>query len=238
MLENLKKEVYEANMLLPKHGLITFTWGNVSAIDREKGLVVIKPSGVEYEKMKYEDMVVVDLDGNVVEGNLKPSSDTPTHIKLYKEFKDISGVVHTHSRWATIFAQAGRGINPYGTTQADYFYGIIPCTRDMSTEEIKGEYEYNTGSVIVETFKDIDPNKMPAVLVKNHGPFTWGKSALDAVHNAVVLEEVAMMAFNTELLNIHNTTNMPGELLDKHFLRKHGPGAYYGQSSKSVLAND
>lgn len=239
MLEKLKKEVYEANMLLPKHGLITFTWGNVSAIDREKGLVVIKPSGVEYEKMKYEDMVVVDLNGNVVEGNLKPSSDTPTHIKLYKEFKDIGGVVHTHSRWATIFAQAGKGINPYGTTQADYFYGTIPCTRDMSITEIKGEYEYNTGNVIVETFKDIDPNKMPAVLVKNHGPFTWGKNAIDAVHNAVVLEEVAMMAFNTELLNIYHITNMPSELLDKHFLRKHGPGAYYGQNSKEcVLAND
>ena len=239
MLENLKKEVYEANMLLPKHGLITFTWGNVSAIDRERGLVVIKPSGVDYDKMKSEDMVVVDLDGNVVEGNLKPSSDTPTHLKLYKEFKDIGGVVHTHSRWATIFAQAGKGINPYGTTQADYFYGTIPCTRDMSIEEIKGEYEYNTGSVIVETFKDIDPNKMPAVLVKNHGPFTWGKDAVDAVHNAVVLEEVAMMAFNTELLNIHNTTNMPSELLDKHFLRKHGPDAYYGQNSKEfALANE
>lgn len=229
MLENLKREVYEANMLLPKHGLITFTWGNVSAIDREKGLVVIKPSGVEYDKMKVDDMVVVDLDGNVVEGNLKPSSDTPTHLKLYKEFKDIGGVVHTHSRWATVFAQAGKGINPYGTTQADYFYGKIPCTRDMDEQEIQKEYEYNTGLVIVETFENIDPNKMPAVLVKNHGPFTWGKDALDAVHNAVVLEEVAMMAFNTEILNNYNTKNMPDELLDKHFLRKHGPGAYYGQ---------
>lgn len=229
MLENLKREVYEANMLLPKHGLITFTWGNVSAIDREKGLVVIKPSGVEYDKMKADDMVVVDLDGNVVEENLKPSSDTPTHLKLYKEFKDIGGVVHTHSRWATVFAQAGKGINPYGTTQADYFYGKIPCTRDMNEQEIQKEYEYNTGLVIVETFENIDPNKMPAVLVKNHGPFTWGKDALDAVHNAVVLEEVAMMAFNTEILNNYNTKNMPNELLDKHFLRKHGPGAYYGQ---------
>ena len=229
MLENLKREVYEANMLLPKHGLITFTWGNVSAIDREKGLVVIKPSGVEYDKMKADDMVVVDLDGNVVQGSLKPSSDTPTHLKLYKEFKDIGGVVHTHSRWATIFAQAGKGINPYGTTQADYFYGKIPCTRDMNEQEIQKEYEYNTSLVIVETFENIDPNKMPAVLVKNHGPFTWGKDALDAVHNAVVLEEVAMMAFNTEILNNYNTKNMPNELLDKHFLRKHGPGAYYGQ---------
>lgn len=229
MLENLKREVYEANMLLPKHGLITFTWGNVSAIDREKGLVVIKPSGVEYDKMKADDMVVVDLDGNVVQGSLKPSSDTPTHLKLYKEFKDIGGVVHTHSRWATIFAQAGKGINPYGTTQADYFYGKIPCTRDMNEQEIQKEYEYNTGLVIVETFENIDPNKMPAVLVKNHGPFTWGKDALDAVHNAVVLEEVAMMAFNTEILNNYNTKNMPNELLDKHFFRKHGPGAYYGQ---------
>ena len=239
MLDNLKQKVYEANMLLPKYGLITFTWGNVSAIDRENGLVVIKPSGVEYEKMKPEDMVVVDLDGNIVEGNLKPSSDTPTHLKLYKEFEDIGGVVHTHSRWATVFSQAGRGINPYGTTQADYFYGTIPCTRDMTTTEIQENYEYNTGSVIVETFKDIDPNKMPAILVKNHGPFTWGTDALDAVHNAVVLEEVAMMAFNTELLNNHNSKNMPSELLDKHFLRKHGPGAYYGQDSKELaLSND
>lgn len=236
MLENLKKEVYEANMLLPKYGLITFTWGNVSAIDREQGLIVIKPSGVEYDKMTPDDMVVVDLDGNVVEGNLNPSSDTPTHIKLYKEFKNIGGVVHTHSRWATIFSQAGKSINPYGTTQADYFYGKIPCTRDMKSEEIEIDYEYNTGEVIVETFNNIDEDRVPAVLVKNHGPFTWGKNAADAVHNAVVLEEVAMMAFNTELLNNNKAENMPDELLDKHFLRKHGPGAYYGQAKEKVVA--
>lgn len=238
MLENLKKEVYEANMLLPKHGLITFTWGNVSAIDRETGLVVIKPSGVEYENMTPDDMVVVDFEGNIVEGDLKPSSDTATHLKLYKEFSNIGGVVHTHSRWATIFAQSGKGINPYGTTQADYFYGKIPCTRDMNCDEIQGEYEYNTGSVIVETFEELDPSKMPAVLVKNHGPFTWGKNAMDAVHNAVVLEEVAMMAFNTELLNNHINKDMSNELLDKHFLRKHGPGAYYGQEKSEVATSN
>ncbi|GAA0077180.1 L-ribulose-5-phosphate 4-epimerase [Clostridium sp. CTA-5] len=229
MLENLKKEVYEANMLLPKYNLVTFTWGNVSAIDREKGLIVIKPSGVEYDKMSPEDMVVVDLDGNVVEGKYKPSSDTPTHVKLYNDFKEIGGIVHTHSRWATIFAQAGRGINPYGTTQADYFYDEIPCTRDMTAEEIKGSYEYNTGGVIVDTFKHINPEHVPAVLVKNHGPFTWGKDAMEAVHNAVVLEEVAMMAWNTEVLANQNIKSMPKDLMDKHFMRKHGPNAYYGQ---------
>ncbi|MBP2630328.1 MAG: araD [Firmicutes bacterium] len=229
MLEELKQKVYEANMLLPKYGLITFTWGNVSAIDRESGLFVIKPSGVEYEKMTVGDMVVVDLKGNVVEGKLKPSSDTPTHLKLYQEFKNIGGVVHTHSRWATIFAQGGLAINAYGTTQADYFYGAIPCTADMTKEAIENEYEYNTGSIIVDTFKEINPDHMPAVLVKNHGPFTWGKDAFEAVHNAVVLEEVAMMAFNTELLRKENVDVMPQVLLDKHFLRKHGPNAYYGQ---------
>ena len=233
MLENLKKEVYEANMLLPQHGLVTFTWGNVSAIDRNRGLVVIKPSGLRYDKMQPDDMVVVDLEGNVIEGFLKPSSDTPTHLKLYKEFENIGGVVHTHSRWATIFAQAGKGINPYGTTQADYFYGKVPCTRDMNTDEIGGNYEYNTGSVIVETFKDLDPDNMPAVLVKNHGPFTWGEDASDAVHNAVVLEEIAMMAFNTELLNNHKVEDMSDELLNKHFFRKHGAGAYYGQAKEA-----
>lgn len=229
MLEELKQKVYEANMLLPKYGLITFTWGNVSAIDRKLGLFVIKPSGVEYEKMTVEDMVVVDLKGNVVEGILKPSSDTPTHLKLYQEFKNIGGVVHTHSRWATIFAQAGHAINAYGTTQADYFYGAIPCTKDMAKTAIENEYEYNTGSIIIDAFKEINPDHMPAVLVKNHGPFTWGKDAFEAVHNAVVLEEVAMMAFNTELLRKENVKAMPQVLLDKHFLRKHGPNAYYGQ---------
>ncbi|MPQ44262.1 L-ribulose-5-phosphate 4-epimerase [Clostridium tarantellae] len=229
MLEKLKQEVYEANMLLPKYNLVTFTWGNVSGIDRESSLVVIKPSGVEYDKMTPQDMVVVDLEGNVVEGDLNPSSDTPTHLKLYKEFKNIGGVVHTHSRWATIFAQAGRGINAYGTTQADYFYGEVPCTRDMNKEEIEKDYEYNTGSVIVETFKELEADSMPAVLVKNHGPFTWGKDPFDAVHNAVVLEEVAMMAFNTEVLSRAKEI-MPDTLLNKHFMRKHGPNAYYGQN--------
>lgn len=226
MLEDLKKEVYQANMLLPKYKLITFTWGNVSAIDREKGLIVIKPSGVEYDKMTYDDMVVVDLDGKIVEGRYKPSSDTATHIKLYKEFKNIGAVVHTHSRWATIFSQAGKSLNAYGTTQADYFYGNVPCTRDMTDDEINGEYELNTGSVIVESFKSINPDYMPGVLVKNHGPFTWGKNANDAVHNSVVLEETAMMAFYTESLG---AKPMPETLLNKHFMRKHGANAYYGQ---------
>lgn len=228
MLEELKQKVYEANMLLPKYNLITFTWGNVSGIDREKGLVVIKPSGVEYDIMKPEDMVVVDLKGNKVEGDLNPSSDTPTHIRLYNESEKIGGIVHTHSRWATVFSQAGRGISPYGTTQADYFYGEIPCTRDMTKEEIEGEYEYNTGEVIVERFKDLNYENMPAVLVKNHGPFTWGKDPFDAVHNAVVLEEVAMMASMTEMLSV-GVKPMPNILLDKHFMRKHGANAYYGQ---------
>lgn len=229
MLEQLKKEVYEANMLLPKYNLVTFTWGNVSGIDREKGLVVIKPSGVEYDIMSPEDMVVVDLDGNVVEGKYKPSSDTPTHVRLYKEFKEIGGVVHTHSRWATIFSQSGRGIKPYGTTQADYFYGEVPCTRDMTREEIESNYEYNTGEVIVDRFKELNPEYVPGVLVKNHGPFTWGKNPHDAVHNAVVLEEIAMMAWNTEVLTRYEVNAMPDELKNKHFMRKHGPNAYYGQ---------
>ena len=231
MLEELKKKVYEANMLLPKHGLITFTWGNVSGIDREKGLFVIKPSGVEYDVMRPEDMVVVDLDGNKIEGDLNPSSDTETHRFLYKEFKNIGGIVHTHSRWATTFAQAGQGVRAYGTTQADYFYGEIPCTRDMTPEEINGPYELNTGVVIAERFKDLNPDYIPAVLVKNHGPCTWGTDPYNAVHNAVVLEEIAMMAFHTQMLT-GNREPMPQVLMDRHFLRKHGPNAYYGQKKK------
>ncbi len=231
MLEQLKQSVYEANMLLPKYGLITFTWGNVSGIDREKGLVVIKPSGVEYDSMSADDMVVVDLDGKVVEGHYKPSSDTPTHVALYKAFPNIGGVVHTHSRWATTFAQSGLGIPAFGTTHADYFYGEIPCTRYMTPEEIKGEYELETGNVIIETFNErkINPDDVPGVLVRSHGPFTWGKDAHEAVHNAVVLEEVAKMAFRTELIN-PDVKPAPQELQDKHYLRKHGANAYYGQN--------
>ncbi len=203
MLEMLKKEVFEANLMLPKYGLVTFTWGNVSAIDRKSGLMVIKPSGVEYDTMTADDMVVVNIEnGEVVEGRWKPSSDTPTHIELYREFEEIGGIVHTHSRWATSFAQAGEGIAPLGTTHADYFYGEIPCTRAMTPEEINGEYEKETGSVIIETFKDINPVSIPAVLVKNHGPFAWGKDAAEAVHNAVVLEEVAFMNCNAMTLKM------------------------------------
>lgn len=229
MLEALKKEVYEANMALPRYGLITFTWGNVSGIDREKGLIVIKPSGVPYEELTVEDMVVIDLEGNKVEGELNPSSDTDTHLELYRNFPDLGGIVHTHSKWATIWAQAGRGIPAYGTTHADYFYGEIPCTRQMSKGEIEGKYELETGKVIVERFKDMNPNFVPAVLVYSHGPFTWGKDAAEAVHNAVVLEEVAMMAWHTENLSGTVTSSMDQTLLDKHFLRKHGANAYYGQ---------
>ncbi len=313
MLEALKQEVYEANLLLPKYNLVTFTWGNVSGIDRESGLVVIKPSGVEYVEMKVEDMVVVDLMGNVVEGTLKPSSDTETHLELYRHFKNIQSVVHTHSRWATIYSQAGLGITPFGTTHGDYFGGEIPCTRDMTeaeikgdyeletgkviverfeglnpdeipsvlvknhhfkniqsvvhthsrwatiysqaglgitpfgtthgdyfggeipctrdmTEaEIKGDYELETGKVIVERFEGLNPDEIPSVLVKNHGPFSWGTSPKNAVHNAVVLEEVAMMAWHTTLLS-KESKPMPEQLLNKHFYRKHGPTAYYGQT--------
>ena len=231
MLEKLKQDVLQANLLLPKHGLITFTWGNVSGIDREKGLVVIKPSGVEYDGMSAEDMVVVDLDGNRVEGKYKPSSDTPTHVALYKAFPALGGIVHTHSRWATSFAQAGKGIPAFGTTQGDYFYGEIPCTRKMTPEEIAGSYELETGNVIIETFRSrkIDPAQVPAVLVNSHGPFTWGTDAHNAVHNAVVLEEVSFMAFHAMALT-PGLPPMQQELLDKHYLRKHGPGAYYGQS--------
>lgn len=230
MLEQLKKQVYEANMLLPKYGLVTFTWGNVSAIDRQTGLVVIKPSGVPYETMTADDMVVVDLDGNIKDGRYKPSSDTPTHLVLYKAFPKCGGIVHTHSRWATSFAQAGIGIMPLGTTHGDYFYGEIPCTRKMAPEEIAGEYEKETGNVIVETFRNIDPAAVPAVLVQSHGPFVWGKDAMEAVHNAVVLEEVAFMNFHSLQLNPEQK-RMQQELLDKHYLRKHGEKAYYGQGN-------
>ena len=229
MLEQLKKEVFEANMLLPKYGLITFTWGNVSGVDRDKGLMVIKPSGVEYDTMTAEDMVVVDLKtGKKVEGDLNPSSDTDTHVALYNAFPDIKGVVHTHSRWATTFAQAGMGIPALGTTHADYFYGEIPCTRKMTPEEIGGKYELETGNVIVETFSDKQPNDIPAVLVHSHGPFTWGTDPHNAVHNAVVLEELAFMAWHNIMMN-PGINPMQQELLDKHYLRKHGANAYYGQ---------
>lgn len=229
MLEMLKQKVWEANMLLPKYGLITFTWGNVSGIDRELGLVVIKPSGVEYEKMKVEDMVVVNMAGEIIEGNLKPSSDTATHLELYQHFPDIGGIVHTHSRWATTFAQAGLGIPPLGTTHSDYFYGEIPCTRTMTAEEITGAYEKETGKVIVETFAQKDPNAIPAVVVHSHGPFTWGTDPQKAVENAVVLEECALMAWQDLLISNHAIRPIQNELLDKHYLRKHGKNAYYGQ---------
>jgi L-ribulose-5-phosphate 4-epimerase len=231
MLESLKKQVFEANMALPKYGLVTFTWGNVSGIDRESGLIVIKPSGVEYDSMKVEDMVVVDLDGNVIEGHFKPSSDTATHIELYKAFKDIGGIVHTHSRWATTFAQSGKGIPALGTTHADYFYGEIPCTRKMTKEEIEGAYEKETGTVIIECFhdKNINPNDIPGVVVYSHGPFTWGSNAQGAVHNSVVLEEVSFMAWHNLSLSGSTIPSMQQELLDKHYLRKHGKNAYYGQ---------
>ncbi len=228
MLKDLKEQVWKANMDLPKYGLVTFTWGNVSGIDRDRGLVVIKPSGVPYPDLKPEHMVVLDIEGNKVEGDLKPSSDTATHLVLYNNFKEIGGVVHTHSSWATSFAQAGRGIPALGTTHGDYFYGEIPCTRKMTKEEIEGDYEKETGNVIVETFANINPMEIPGVLVNMHGPFTWGKDAADAVHNAVVLEEVAKMAYRTYVLN-PNIGPMDQNLLDKHFLRKHGANAYYGQ---------
>lgn len=233
MLEELKQKVFEANMLLPKYGLVTFTWGNVSGIDRESGLFVIKPSGVDYETMTKDDMVVMDLNGNRVEGHYKPSSDTPTHLELYKAFPEVGGIVHTHSSYATSWAQAGRGIPCYGTTHADYMYGEIPCARCLSKEEIDGAYEENTGHLIVELFKslDKDPVAVPAVLCKNHGPFAWGKDPHEAVHNAVVLEEVAKMAYRAETINAR-IQPAPQELQDKHYFRKHGANAYYGQDTK------
>ena len=233
MLEELKQAVFEANLLLPKYDLVTFTWGNVSGVDREKGLMVITPSGVEYDTMRPEDMVVVSLKtGEKVEGDLNPSSDTDTHVVLYNAFPDIGGIVHTHSRWATTFAQAGQGIEALGTTHGDYFYGEIPCTRKMTPEEIGGKYELETGNVIVETFRDKSANDIPAVLVHSHGPFCWGTSPKNAVHNAVVLEELAFMAWHAKMLN-PALPPMQQELLDKHYLRKHGANAYYGQGKKT-----
>lgn len=229
MLKNLKKQVYQANMLLKESGLIVLTWGNVSGISREDNLFVIKPSGIPYENLTPEDMVVMDLEGNKIEGDLNPSSDTLTHLELYKNFRNIGGIAHTHSKWATMWAQAGREIEAYGTTHADHFYGKIPCTRDMTIEEIKGDYEKETGKVIVERFKDINPDHIPSVLVKSHGPFNWGKDAMDAVNNAIVLEEVALMAYGSIQLN-SNISKIDKNLLDKHFLRKHGDDAYYGQN--------
>ncbi len=228
MLESLKQAVFKANLDLPKHNLVTFTWGNVSGIDRQRGLVAIKPSGVAYDKLKASDIVIVDLEGNKVEGELNPSSDTPTHLVFYNHFKEIGGVVHTHSPWATSFAQAGKPVMAFGTTHADYYYGDIPCTRKMSREEVEGEYEKETGNVIVEAFKNIDPMQVPGVLVNMHGPFTWGTDPDNAVHNSVVLEEVAKMAYNTIQLT-PGIGQMDKTLLDKHFLRKHGANAYYGQ---------
>ena len=227
MLEDLKQKVFQANLDLVKHGLVIFTWGNVSGIDRESGLVVIKPSGVENDTMKVSDMVVVDLDGNVVEGDLRPSSDTPTHLALYKAFPEIGGVVHTHSTYATAWAQAGIDLPNIGTTHADYFHQAIPCTADMTEAEVKGEYELETGNVIIERFKGMNPVHTPGVLVKNHGPFAWGKDPHDAVHNAVVMEQVAKMASIAYSVNPNLTMNPL--LIEKHFNRKHGPNAYYGQ---------
>ncbi|MBN1499160.1 MAG: L-ribulose-5-phosphate 4-epimerase [Spirochaetes bacterium] len=231
LLKELRNEVLEANLLLPEYKLITFTWGNVSGIDRDKGMFVIKPSGIDYDGMTSEDLVVVDLEGKVVEGKYKPSADTATHLRIYQEFKETGGVVHTHSSWATSWSQSGRGIPPLGTTHADYFYDEIPCTRKMTPGEIGGEYELETGNVIVETFRkrNLDPVQIPAVLVFSHGPFCWGKNAHDAVHNAVVLEQLAEMAYVSLQLSPEQI-RIQQELLDKHFLRKHGKNAYYGQN--------
>lgn len=227
MLEKLKEQVFQANLDLVRLNLVIFTWGNVSAIDREKGLVVIKPSGVSYDNMKAEDMVVVNLDGEVVEGDYKPSSDTPTHLVLYKAFADLGGIVHTHSSWATAWAQAGKSIPALGTTHADYFYDAIPCTRKLTEKEVKTAYEIETGNVIVETFKKLDPMAIPGVIINNHGPFSWGKDAHEAVHNAKVMEEVACMAYHA--LQLNKDAEIDQFLLDKHYLRKHGKDAYYGQ---------
>ena len=231
MLEDLKQRVLEANLLLPKYGLVTFTWGNVSEIDRNKGVIAIKPSGVEYDQMKLDDIVLCNLDGEVIEGDLNPSSDLMTHVEFYKNFSNVKGVVHTHARWSTAWAQAGEDIPALGTTHADYFYGAIPCTRKMTKHEIQGNYELETGKVIVETFvkREINPEEVPGVLVYSHGPFAWGESAKDAVYNAVVMEECAMMAFTSTLIKNHSIEEMQQNLLDKHYLRKHGANAYYGQ---------
>lgn len=227
MLDELKLKVFKANLALVEHKLVIFTWGNVSGIDREKNMVVIKPSGISYDEMKADDMVVVDLEGNIIEGKLKPSSDSPTHLVLYQHFKNIGGIVHTHSEWATSWAQAGLGIPCYGTTHADYFYGEIPCTRRMKPGEIKSDYEKETGNVIAERFKKLNPDDIPGVLVNNHGPFAWGIDADNAVHHAVVMEEVAKMAFRTRILG--QELPIRKVLLNKHYLRKHGKDAYYGQ---------
>ena len=227
MLEAIKERVYEANIRLKKEGLITLTWGNVSQIDRESGMVVIKPSGISYDIMTPDDMVVVDMDGNIVEGQWNPSSDLPTHLEIYRVFSEVGGVTHTHSRWATIFSQAGVTLPMLGTTHADAFYGDVPCTRKLTAEEIEGDYEKETGKLICETFEKINPMSIPGVLVNSHGPFTWGKDAAKSVENAIILEEVAMMAWHTVKLNENATFQQ--ELADKHYFRKHGPGAYYGQ---------
>ena len=229
MLEKLKEEVLQANLELPIKGLVQYTWGNVSGIDRESEIIAIKPSGVPYEEMIQKDIVLINMKGEIIEGTLNPSSDAPSHIELYKAFPDIGGICHTHSRWATTWAQSGKGIPPYGTTHADYFYGTIPCTRDLEKDEIALDYEKNTGLLIVEILKHIDPKHMPAALVKNHAPFTWGKDANEAVYYSVVLEEVARMAWYLELKD-PSIKEMPQALLDKHFLRKHGDSAYYGQN--------
>lgn len=229
MLKYLKEEVLKANLDLPRYGLVTFTWGNVSGIDRDKGLIVIKPSGVPYDKLKVEHLVVLDLEGNKIEGDLTPSSDTATHLVLYRSFKEINGIVHTHSSWATSWAQTGRSIPCFGTTHADYFYGSIPCTRKMTKDEVEGNYEENTGYVITETFKDLNPVYVPGVLVEDHGPFSWGNSPENAVHNAVVMEEVAKMSFNTVMLSKVDAEPASDYILNKHFMRKHGANAYYGQ---------
>ena len=230
MLEELKKTVFDANLQLVSNKLVTLTWGNVSGIDRERGVIVIKPSGLPYGRMTEDDMVVVDLDGNLVEGKWNPSSDLPTHIALYRAFPQVGGIVHTHSRWATIFAQCGRSIPALGTTHADTFYGEVPCTRPMTPDEIAGAYEAETGNVIVETFADRSVDEVPAALVWSHGPFTWGKNAQKAVENAIILEEVAMMAWHTQMMAPEMTLQQ--ELADKHYFRKHGAGAYYGQKER------